>query len=175
MGEGFLVRKLYENHVPFADADPETLSTALEEIEFGYGIVNHIGHGSYADMSVGLGGATIKRPAVDALTNGDRLFLLHAINCTSAAIDRDAIAEHFLTNPAGGAVAAFGSTRFDFPGTSDAYDKEFYRLLFRDGVRRVGRATTGAKVPFVPLSQFDNSHRWTQFALTLLGDPMLPV
>ena len=81
-------------------------------------------------MAVGRGGHSIVIPQADALQNAGRPSVLYAINCTSAAIDFDCIAEHFLLNRHGGALACVGATRYDFPGTSHAYDIEFCKQVF---------------------------------------------
>ncbi|HET9235531.1 MAG TPA: FG-GAP-like repeat-containing protein, partial [Candidatus Eisenbacteria bacterium] len=41
------------------------------------------------------------------------------------------------------------------------------------GATEIGRALALARVPFVPYSEEDNPHRWTQLSLILLGDPSL--
>lgn len=173
IGEGFEITKLYENYVPFTGALPETLPAVVNELNAGHGIVHHVGHGFHDNMAMGLGGGSITTPIVDQLVNGNRTFFLYSINCTSSAVDFDAIGEHFISNPNGGSVASVGSTRFDFPGTSESYDQEFYRLVFRDGVERLGEAAARAKVPYTGLAGSDNAHRWTQFTLIYFGDPMM--
>ncbi len=169
------VTRLYENSGAFPGSRPESLPTVLSELDRGYGIVHHVGHGYFNNMSVGLGGLSVTIPEADLLDNGNRASVLYAINCTSAAVDFDCIDEHFLTNPGGGAVAAIGATRSLFPGTNHYYDVEFYRLMFQEGYDRLGRASSAAKMAFAPLSQTDNTHRWTQYTLMLLGDPGLKV
>ncbi|NNF07123.1 MAG: hypothetical protein HKN21_10215, partial [Candidatus Eisenbacteria bacterium] len=126
----FEITKLYENYLPFTGALPETLPAVIEQINRGHGVIHHVGHGFHNNIAVGLGGNSLTIPIVDGLSNGNRASFLYAINCTSSAIDFDSIGEHFLRNPTGGTFSSVGSTRFDFPGTSAAYDKLFYRLIF---------------------------------------------
>jgi hypothetical protein len=124
-------------------------------------------------MSVG--DAAITNPDADALTNGDKIWLLYSINCTSNAIDFASLGEAFVLNSHGGAVANVGSTREDFPVTGRSYQDNFYDLIFKDKVPTLGQAFAMQKVPFIGLAFYDNTHRWTQFTLTLLGDPALPI
>jgi hypothetical protein len=177
----FKIKRLYENYTAFEGAEVETISTVLEEINRGYGLLHHVGHGYYNNMAVGRSGHSIIIPQADALQNAGRPSVLYAINCTSAAIDFDCIAEHFLFNRHGGALASVGATRFDFPGTSHVYDLEFCKEVFPsaseiDGdAERLGKAASLAKLPFVSVSTADNSNRWMQFTLIYLGDPYMAI
>jgi hypothetical protein len=175
------VTRLYENYTDFPGAEPESLTAVQREIGRGYGIVHHVGHGYINNMSVGIGGRSLVYGDADDAENGDRTFLLYAINCASAAVDYDCIDEHYLRNPHGGAVATVGATRSLYPGTNHFYDLKFYHLVFSalpdegQDLDRLGKGTAVAKAAFVPLSAYDNSHRWTQFTLTCLGDPALRI
>ncbi len=177
----FRTVRLYENSTAYAGAAPESISAVIREIDRGYGVIHHVGHGYIDNMRVGVDDQSLQISDVDQFTNGNRTSVLYAINCTSAAVDFDCIAEHVLNNSKGGSVAVVGSTRLDFPGTSHFYDAEFYRLLFRPttadgpGMDRLGKAAALAKVPFVPVSAWDQTHRWTQFDLIYLGDPELKI
>lgn len=153
----------------------ERKSTVIDSINAGFGLVHHVGHGFINTMAVGEADQTLNNADADAFTNGDRTFFLYAINCTSAAVDFSCIAERFLLNPNGGSVGSAGSTRFDFPSTGWAYQDEFYRLLFEQNYTELGRCGDGSKLPFVPLSSQDNTHRWTQFTQILLGDPDMQI
>src|SRR5207302_9641515 len=110
-----------------------------------------------------------------SLTNGTRTFVMYSINCTSNAIDFASIGEAFVLNPNGGAVANIGSTREDFPVTGGNYQDEWYNLIFQSQVADVGNAFALQKVPFIGLAFYDNTHRWVQYDLCLLGDPTMPV
>lgn len=165
----------YENYPAYAGALPEEKSSIVSEINLGYGVVQHVGHGYINTMAVGIGGLALDNTDVTAFTNHEKLALLYSINCTSAAIDYNCIGEKWLENPDGGAVANVGSTRFDFPGTGVNYQNEFYRLLFTVGVPSLGEAFAGSKLPFVVDSSHDSEDRWTQFSQILLGDPSLRI
>ena len=64
------------------------------------------------------GGVAVPHGAIEHL---DRQ--VGALLVCPSPIDFDSIAEHFLMNPNGGAVAFRGATRLDFPTTSHAYDE----------------------------------------------------
>jgi hypothetical protein len=168
-------RRMYENYTAYdtVGAVQETRAAVLDSLNKGWGIFHHVGHGFRNSMSVG--DAAITNPDADALTNGNRTWLLYSINCTSNAIDFASLGEAFCLNSHGGAVANVGSTREDFPVTGRAYQDEFYDLVFQKKAHTLGQAFSQQKLPFTGLAYYDNTHRWTQFTLTLLGDPELPV
>ncbi|MEO7842203.1 MAG: C25 family cysteine peptidase, partial [Candidatus Eisenbacteria bacterium] len=169
------VLRLYENYVPYASvgALQETRQKVLDSLSAGRGLFHHVGHGYRNSMSVG--DAAVTNPDAEALSNGNRLFWLYSINCTSNAIDFASLGEAFMLNPNGGAVANVGSTREDFPVTGRGYQDEFYDLVFQDKVPTVGEAFARQKFPFIGFAFYDNTHRWTQFTLALLGDPTMPL
>ncbi len=171
------VTKLYERcpHAAWPTCILEDKPTVVDSINAGYGIVHHVGHGYINTMAVGKDDKALTNADADAASNGDETFFLYAINCTSSAIDFNCIAERYLLNPNGGSVASVGSTRFDFPSTGWSYQNEFYRLVFQAGIHELGRAESDSKLPFIPLSSQDNTHRWTQFTQIYFGDPSMPI
>lgn len=139
----------------------------------GYGIVNQIGHGFYFNMSVG--NANFTNGDADALTNGDALFMLYALNCSSAGFHYSCLMERFLQNPNGGAAAAIGSVEAAFPVTANAYQQEFFDLLYCQDVNRIGRTMAMSRLPFLVNTGSNYTDRWTFLNYTLLGDPALPL
>ncbi len=172
---GWFARRMYENYTAYdtVGAIKETRQAVLDSLTRGWAVFHHVGHGYRNSMSVG--DAAITNPDADALQNGNRTWLLYSIDCTSNAIDFACLGEAFMNNTHGGAVANVGSTREDFPITGRNYQDEFYNLTFLDSVPTLGQAFAQQKVPFVALSPSDGTHRWTQFTLTLLGDPAMPI
>ncbi len=171
---GLSVKRLYENYTDPAyrpGALPESKATVIPELNVGYGLALHVGHGYRNSMSVG--DVTLVNSDAAGLTNGNRLFNLYAIDCTSSAIDFPCIGEAFLKNPNGGSVSVVGSTRFDFPTAGRAYQQEYFRLFFEDSVSAVGELQARQKLPFVAFSFYDGVNRWTQMTLLELGDPEL--
>ncbi len=172
---GFRASRLYENYQDprwSASAKPLFKQTALDSIDAGFGIVHHVGHGFRNNLSVGIGGLEIVREDADRFANTQEPFLFFGINCNSASLDFDSIAEHFLCRP-GGAFAYMGSTRFDFPGSDDPYQNEFFRLVFLG--EPIAQAHALAKVLSVPSSLFDNAARWHQMSLVALSEPLVRI
>lgn len=173
----YRVVRLYENcpNANWPTCVLEQRQTVVDSLNAGFGWVHHVGHGYINTMSVGRSDQTLTNAEADACSNGDETFFLYAINCTSSAVDFNCIAERYLLNPNGGSVASVGSTRFDFPSTGWSYQTSFYELLFEDGMHELGHAASASKLPFVPLSLQDNTHRWTQFTQIFLGDPAMTI
>jgi peptidase C25-like protein/VCBS repeat protein/fibronectin type III domain protein len=171
---GIHALRLYENYL-----DPrwppgslqETKAKVLDSLKAGYNMAVHIGHGYRNVMSVGDG--SIQNSDVSALTNGNRLSNVYAINCTSNAIDFPCIGEAFLNAPSGGSVTNVGSARSDFPYAGRAIQQEYFKLMFKDSVTAVGEAQAKQKLPSVPNSTDDSVDRWVQMGMLLLGDPEL--
>ena len=167
--------RLYENYTAWPGASAENKASVVGALNGGIGVFHHVGHGYINTMSVGLGAQILINSDIDALSNGNETFVVYAINCTSAAIDFNCIAERFLSNTHGGGVAVVGSTRLDFPSTGVYFQNEFYGLVYRRGVTEMGKAVAMAKIPEIPYSTQDNTYRWTQFTQIYLGDPNLQV
>ena len=168
------VTRLYENYTSPTyrpGALPESKAAVIPQLNAGPGLALHVGHGYRNSMEVG--DATLVNADASNLTNGNKVFNLYAIDCTSSAIDFPCIGEAFLKNPNGGAVTVIGSTRFDFPTAGRAYQQEYFRLFFEDSVSAIGELQARQKLPFVAFSYYDGVNRWTQMTLLELGDPEL--
>jgi hypothetical protein len=168
--------RLYQNYTDArwrAGSLSETRAVVIDSLNRGYNIALHVGHGYRNVMSVGDDNLT--NADATGLTNGDRLTNLYAINCNSTSIDYPCIAEAFMKAPNGGAVTVIGSTRYDFPTYGRQYKKEYFELLYQQGVTAIGETQARQKLPFAGLSNYDSVHRWTQMALVLLGDPELRI
>ncbi|HEY6867547.1 MAG TPA: C25 family cysteine peptidase, partial [Candidatus Eisenbacteria bacterium] len=148
--------RLYQNYTDSRwrpGSLPETRAVVIDSLNRGYNIAVHVGHGYRTVMSCGDDNLTSNDAF--ALTNGNRLINMYAIDCTSNAIDFPCIGESFLLAPNGGAVTNIGSTRFDFPTTGRAYQQEYFRLLFQDNVTTIGEAQGKQKLPFLSQSSYD--------------------
>jgi hypothetical protein len=154
----------------------------LSQINQGAGFIHHVGHGDKDRMSIGteagLDGAG--RLVVDdarALTNGARQGIIYAINCTSAAIDYDCVAEGFLFNPNGGAVCYIGSTNLDFPAAASGFQSLWYSKLLIDKYDSIGLAfkeTLSQMASHIGSNGNDeNSYRFLSYSLITLGDPQM--
>ncbi len=162
--------RLYEAHSQWPGAHPQTRAAVIDSLNRGdYGLVNHIGHGFYYNMSVG--DQSLDLAAAAGLRNGNDTFVLTSLNCSSSAFDYNCILERFLLNPLGGAVATLGSVRAAFPNTAARYQLEFYRGLLLGGAATLGEAVAASRLPFDGLTAYNTTERWTHLTTALLGDP----
>ena len=169
--------RLYANTAEFPDAGLLNSDSAMESLNAGYNIAVHVGHGSRDIMRVNLNNY-ITMSDVSSLSNGlSKSSFLWLLNCSTAAVDYDCIAERALNNPNGGAVGAFGATRPEYPGTTREYLWEWLDLLYTHSVYRAGETAALAKAAFASpeISGSENTHRWTQLTMILMGDPELPL
>ncbi len=179
IGGGNLMQswRMYENTSPYLGAILQTKQAALDSMSTGnFGIVNHVGHGFYYNMSVGVGDENIFVPDVDNSVNNppDQPFLLHALNCSSGAFDFDCLLERFVQIE-GGAVGSIGASRAAFPSTANVYQQDFYREIFINGNVRVGDAQLVSRSEQVAITGVEGSHRWTHFGYHVFTDPALRV
>ena len=151
-------------------------SSAIAELNEGYGIVNHVGHANYSVLSIGSG--YLYRSDMDSLVNFPDSSVFYSEGCWSNALDEDSIAEHFILNPNGGGIAYAGNSRYGwyYPGNpgigpSDRLDREFFNSLFNKEFYDVGMTLADSKAIYVSSSTYDSVYRYLQFSLNLLGDP----
>jgi hypothetical protein len=155
-------------------------SVAINEMNAGPHIVNHVGHGSTGSFCVY---GNVVNSDADGLSNSPKDFILYTISCYSNAFDSNSLSEHFMNNPNGGSVAYIGNSRYGFfisgnsgNGPSDWYDQEFFHSLFNDSFYHLGETVADSKVAYIGQSQVDGTGmRWLQYAINLLGDPELPI
>lgn len=152
----------------------ESRAAVIDSLNTGhYGIFDQIGHGFFFNMSMGDANFTVSD--ADNLQNGGHPFLIYALNCASAAFDYNCLMERFVQNDGGGSVASIGASRAAFPYTSNDFQYEFFRLLFEDGVTRIGDLIEQSKLPWLSLAYSNSFTRWTYFNYTMLGDPAMKI
>lgn len=168
------ILKLYES------LGNETRLAVIDALNGGLCHFLHDGHAWYT--VIGCGDGYLDRADASALTNGTEQPLLYSIGCWPAAFDKDCIAERFIENPNGGAVAFIGNSRYGWgsPGNpgygySDLYMASFYEMVFQNDLKSAGEALAAAKASFVPFSMAENVYRWHQYEVNLLGDPEMPI
>ncbi len=151
-------------------------SSAVAAMNAGYNIINHNGHAYTTVLSIGSG--SLYRSDFDGLTNGPRYGLFYSMGCWSAAIDKDCIAEHWVNSAGGGGIAYVGNSRYGWGspgnpggGTGDVFDREFFSVLFNEGLEHAGVAHAAHKDAFVELARSNGYTRYTLYELNLLGDP----
>ena len=147
-----------------------TRRRALDSLDVGYNMAVHIGHGFRNVMSLGDSNAT--NADFQSLTNGNRLTNMYAVDCTSNAIDYPCIGESVHEGPD---ERRREQHRLHTAGLSDHGARVPEGILpircSRPGVTSVGEAQGRQKLPFVANAVTDNTHRWTQMTMLLLGDP----
>jgi len=159
-------------------------TNVINSMNAGYNLINNVGHANYSVMSAKYTGTKeyLYRNDMTGLTNGPRYSVLYTIGCWAAAIDYDCIAERFVLSPSGGGIAFIGNSRFGWysPGSpgygpSDAFDQEFFSVIFDYGTYELGEALSDSKQPFVSYCKGAYSgsqyYRWVLYELNLLGSP----
>jgi hypothetical protein len=151
-------------------------SSAVAAMDDGYNIINHNGHANTTVLSIGSG--ALYRSDFDGLTNGPRYGLFYSMGCWSAAIDYNCIGEHWNNSPGGGGAFYIGNSRYGWGspgnpgyGTGDEFDREFFNVLFNEGLEHAGVAHAVHKDAFVGTAHSDGYTRYTLYELNLLGDP----
>ncbi|MBD3367314.1 MAG: T9SS type A sorting domain-containing protein, partial [Candidatus Eisenbacteria bacterium] len=162
---------LYQNHTEFPASEELNRQSAIDSINLGYNIVSHVGHGNKNILRVSKNNYITVQDA-DAFTNTyPKSGFAWLLDCTSAAIEYDAIAEHLMNNQGGGATSVFGPTRYCFPSTADEYYYNWFEDFYTQGVTKAGVVSASCKIPHIPDAQYDNTDRWTQMSYVFLGDP----
>jgi hypothetical protein len=146
----------------------------------GNNLVNHADHSSTDSMGTGYTnhGESLFISDVNALYNGSRQSILYSLGCWACDYPADCIAEAFVRNPAGGAVAFVGNSRYGWymqytsDGYSARYDRYFFRSLFTQGYTTLGPCFSDHKNDAY---QNDTYYQYIFTELTLLGDPELPI
>ena len=169
------IEKLYESTGTLDHA------SAMAALNSGKGIVNHDGHGNVSIVSIGSG--VLSMDDFMALTNAPRYTVFYTLACDPGAFDvvMGCLGRSFVESPNGGGFFV-GNSRYGWYwpgqsgyGTGDVYDREFFKSMFVRGLSNLGAIHADAKVRRIPYSAYDDSDRWTQFSLNLLGDPETPV
>lgn len=130
-------------------------------------ITTYVGHGS---VHIWAGEPIISSSDVTKLTNGGRLTFVVALDCFNGYFMypyMECIAEEFLRNPDGGAVAYWGATGLSTPDRQKLLGVNLFDSVFQEGCRSLGEATTRAKLLLAGDSEFSNIlETWVLF-----GDP----
>lgn len=131
-------------------------------------LVYHMDHSSPRGMGASSldKNEAIHNTDVDQLTNGNYLQIVLSSGCEPATFNEDCIAEHFINNPNGGAVAYMGNADRGWDNEYRQLDRLLKALYSNESIYHnlgyVFQATIGSR-------NSDNCR------LTLLGDPEMPV
>jgi len=149
------------------------------KLDQGVHLVNHLGH---ANVNYSM---KFYNETADALTNLDP-FILYSQGCYCGAFDnrtsytgvskQDAIVEHLIGNPHGGAVALVMNSRYGWgdpggtAGSSQYLDREFWDALFGESIYHLGRMNQDSKEDNLGRINMD-AIRWVTYDMNLFGDP----
>ena len=168
------VTRLYEDIEDMTSAQIGTvplerlsITSVRNALNAGPHIVSLSGHGN------NVGCCKLGHTLADSLSNGHHTFIAYADSCLTNQLDDDALSEHLIANPNGGAVAYIGSTRISWVGHGDDYQRRFFKEWGRLG----GNAHLGLlNDTRAGLYGFNDPHdRWTMLTLNLVGDPEMPL
>jgi len=140
-------------------------------------IINHDGHAYY--------GYNLRmiNEDVDSLVN-NKYFFAYSHGCMAGGFDNpdgyECIAEHFTVETPHGAFAVIMNARYGL-GSEDtlespslALDKSFFKALFTENIRQLGRASHYSKEDHI--WQIDeNGIRWVYYEANLFGDPEISI
>ncbi len=140
-------------------------------------IINHDGHSYY--------GYNLKMTNgdVDQLVN-ENLFFLYSHGCMAGGFDNpygyDCIAERYTVETPFGAFAAIMNSRYGL-GSEDtldspsmALDESFFKALFKENIREIGRANHYSKEDHIWHID-ENGIRWVYYETNLFGDPIVAI
>ncbi len=174
----------YWREAPFnrTGAILEKKDDVVARMNEGCAVLHHVGHGDRDRMSVGTssgtdGGGRFLVGDARAMTNGDKQGILYSINCSSAAIDYDCLAEAMLFCSTGGVVAYIGSTNLDFPAAATGFQNATYaKLLLEPREIHLGEAFySSITTQTAAWGDRECYQRFLAFSLILLGDPQTSV
>jgi len=169
----FSINKLYERDASWTKTD------AINAINNGVGIINHVGHGSY------IAAMKIFNSDVSALNNIDKYGLFYSQACHSGEVEKfDCIAEEWVNAEKSGGFAAimnsgvgYGSAT-GYDGTDNRYSREFFDALFssQEKISEIGKANQDSKQDNFYRIDETNMHMYHVYYDTLLfGDPYVRV
>jgi hypothetical protein len=122
----------------------------------------------------------------DVVGNNGRFSLIYTIACLTAHFDGSidpCLGEAFIRNTSGGAVAYMGASRYNWgeygPQITDdpahMFAATYFENLFNTSQKTVGGVFSAHKAAFAGSAHSEPVMRWLLYALTILGDPSMPV
>lgn len=147
----------------------------------GVGQLLYRGHGSEAAWGAGWDGSSDDGASWDAITNVSMLVnavqpIVYSISCLNSRINQeDSIAEAWMSQPGGGAVAHFGATVTSYTGENHERCKGIARAIYEQGRTRLGPALSAAET--ISFGTAGGGDAWNNntFCYMLLGDPEMEI
>jgi hypothetical protein len=188
----FRTRRVFLNEMPLEDnwyLDPEYVADKhmkvsraatqgiLDALRDGVACLTYYGHGSpniWADERIWFGGDTENSDNLQLAGSGHMSFIAN-MTCNSGAIDYPdppwniCITEDMMRVPDGGAIACYVPSGPGVTSTHRRMSDALHRVLFDDGVRGLGAATTLAKLRYT----LERLPREMTLMYLLLGDPAI--
>ena len=165
--------KLYDRDGTYS---PQNVKNAINN---GLSIINHMGHSNESVVF----GQNIG--SVNSYTNTEFGFA-YTQGCYPAAFDEmtsqqgESIAENLVKGERG-LYAFVGNTRYGWysPGSTDGpsqpYDIEFFKAIFENDMRQLGKALDESRVVLANTALEYGCNRWVHMELVLFGDPSIGV
>lgn len=171
--QDYHVFKLYDREGTFSS---QNVKNAINN---GTAIINHMGHSNESMVF----GQYISN--CSSYYNTEYGFA-YSQGCYPAAFDEatsqtgESIAENLIMAE-GGLFAFVGNTRYGWyspgntNGPSQPYDIEFFKAIFTNDIREIGKALSESRVVLANQAVADNYLRWVHYELVLFGDPSIQV
>ena len=161
--------KLYINSYD----DPQDLTQDLiNEVNEGALILNYVGHGG---IDLWASEEILNVQDVSLFNNADRLPLTVSMTCLDGyyihPFAYDSMADTFLNNAGGGAVASWASTGMGLPSGHAILSKGLFEAVFKDNNSILGSAINQAKLSL--FLQSGSAYNDLLQTYTLFGDPAL--
>ncbi|WP_455202246.1 C25 family cysteine peptidase, partial [Kaarinaea lacus] len=170
-----LVNRLYEDEIdltpaqmaaaPIQHLTQDRVEDALNNDPHFVSLSGHGGPGGTSGLDIAM---------AQTLTNGYHSMIGYADSCLTSQFDgEDAVSEHLVYNPNGGAVAYVGNSRFSWIGVGDNFQRAFFKRM--DTTRHLGLINDSRCDEISTASGNVNCNKWHIFTLNLIGDPEMPV
>ncbi|MDX2416378.1 MAG: C25 family cysteine peptidase, partial [Xanthomonadales bacterium] len=170
-----LVNRLYEDEIdltpaqmaaaPIQHLTQDRVEDALNNDPHFVSLSGHGGPGGTSGLDIAM---------AQTLTNGYHSMIGYADSCLTSQFDgEDAVSEHLVYNPNGGAVAYVGNSRFSWIGVGDNFQRAFFKRM--DTTRHLGLINDSRCDEVTTASGNVNCNKWHIFTLNLIGDPEMPV
>lgn len=172
-GPALDVVRMYEANTLHAGSVKLSRAAAIDSLNSGFIHAFALSRGGATEMSAG--DVSLDLQDASALVNLDTPSTVYVAFGVAGAFQQDCLAEAFLANPGGGAVAVIAPSDPVYLQFPMPYLAEYTDLVFTRGVVHIGQAFTRSKLPRVPLAEQGGGDLQYQYAMNLFGDPELPL